>query len=432
MQIHRETRFIAQKMKIKVFISYPGEDVVFARKIKHLCESWGHNVFLAADAPNELVSNSHSGWLNKMLTNIEAADVFVLCLKESSQGARIQQVEWGHVVGKGIPKKCIVVHGGGWNPAYERVFAFVRNFQCFCCDDLKQVDLFRLSISTEPPEEDRFRLLQQLVIQAGTQLLLRYSGQFIFGRPQVLDKRKNFATSVDREIQMQMLREIRKNFPNEGIIAEEKTEKRMNLKLASEFVWTVDPLDGTLNFMGGDDRYCCGVGILRNGSPFMGAIFVPSRMELYTGGVGREAKCHSLSNGAVRVIHTSSEVGDLGDCHALSHINSESPRLDKCFENDFPRELHREVRRVWMWGSGLLAGVSVAQGCHHLFVQRITYPYDLVPYLPIIESAGGIWRTIPGDSSLCWDASNRDVGIVVACNQRIMNQVAQAFPYLGL
>jgi fructose-1,6-bisphosphatase/inositol monophosphatase family enzyme len=85
-----------------------------------------------------------------------------------------------------------------------------------------------------------------------------------------------------------------------------------------------------------------------------------------------------------------------------------------------------------MWGCGLLSGVSVAQGCHHIFVQRITYPYDLVPYLPIIQSAGGTWRTIPGGSSLSWDPENKDVGIVVACSEKILNEFVAKFPKLNI
>ncbi|HEX3799319.1 MAG TPA: inositol monophosphatase family protein [Verrucomicrobiae bacterium] len=414
---------------MNIFLSYPDTDRPFARQIKLFLREWGHEVFLAADEANNQIRGD--GWLDALIDRIEGSDIFILCLRESSLKAGIQKLEWTNVVVRNTPEKRIIIYDGDWNPLYESKFKCVRNFQCFRRDDLKDMESLELALSEEPPEEERFTFLERTVIEAGTQLLLRQSGEF-FGPHRVLDERKNCALSLDVEIQNQIISQIRARFPGDGIIAEEETERGISSDSTTGFVWTVDPLDGTLNFMRGDDKYCCGVGVLRDGLPFMGAIFVPSRMELFTGGVGRKAKCHSISSGAVKIINTDSEVKHLAECHALSHINSETPRLDLCFENDLPKRLHISVRRVWMWGCGLMAGVSVAQGCHHLFFQRVTYPYDLVPYLPIIESAGGVWRTIPKKPSLCWNASKENVGIIVACNEAIMKEFAAKFPELEL
>ena len=250
---------------------------------------------------------------------------------------------------------------------------------------------------------------------------MRYGAEPIYGPPRTLDPdKKNPPIDVDVEVQEQIVAKIRNAFPTDGIIAEEQTDTRRTKGGDSRYVWTVDPLDGTMNYLSGDDRFCCGVGLLVDGKPFMGAIYTPARMELCTGGVGRTAQCFSLANSSVKPFSSDQSVDELAGCHTITHINSDPRRLELCFENDLPRRLHQSVRRVWMWGCGLLSILSVARGGHHLFVQRITYPHDIVPGLAILEAAGGAWSTIPARASLCWDPDREHIGIVAASSDRIL------------
>lgn len=68
------------------------------------------------------------------------------------------------------------------------------------------------------------------------------------------------------------------------------------------------------------------------------------------------------------------------------------PRLNATrFAHDLPRRLHKEVRRVWMWSCALTA---LARGIHHLFVQRVNWPWDIAPGLALAHAAGGCFHSV--------------------------------------
>lgn len=413
---------------MNTFISYPDKDIKMARKVGEFCKQKGHEPFIARDSMHRL--SAHEGWLKALFSEIKRAEIFILCLNNSSINACTQQAEWGNVAVSRKRIKRIIVHLGEWNSEYEVHFPFVRNFQCFRLDDINDLKLFEMSLDPETPEEERFQFMQRLSIEAGTQLHLRYGGRAIFGEPLTIELRKNPALSIDVEVQEHIVMQIRKKYPYDGIIAEEKPERNFNAKTESGFMWLIDPLDGTLNFLGGDDRFCCGIGLLKQGQPYLGTIYVPSLMELYSGGIGREAKCLCLADGSVKCVHTDNSVRKLSECRTLFHFNTVPKRLEVCFENDLPRQLALSVKRVWMWGCGLLSAISVACGGHHVFLQRVTYPYDIIPALPILNSAGAVWQTIPSQSSLIWNPERKHVGIIVSSSETILNQVLKKFPYL--
>lgn len=80
-------------------------------------------------------------------------------------------------------------------------------------------------------------------------------------------------TDVDRDIQARMLQEIAIWFPADGVVAEEGTHRA---QLDREFVWVVDPLDGTNNYALGIPCYAVAVGVLRGGAPYAGVVHDPN------------------------------------------------------------------------------------------------------------------------------------------------------------
>jgi fructose-1,6-bisphosphatase/inositol monophosphatase family enzyme len=415
---------------MRLFISYPGRVQSMADKVAEVCRQQGHEPFVADHAPDDLVGPS--GWLTEICGHIERCDAFVLCLAQESLASKYQQLEWQHAI---ITEKNlrIAVHNGSWDPLYRQGFPFVETAQRFRIDTVENLNPFVQAVrKLGPPEEERFQFARRLVTEAGTRLMLRYSRVNLSGRPVVLDDRKNYATEIDREVQNLLTDEIRATYPRDGIIAEE-ADPRLRPEIANaEFVWTIDPLDGTLNFMIGDERFCCSIGLLRHGQPYLGVILVPSRMELYTGGVGRPAERRLLLDGTVQSLRSDASVVLLGDCCALTHVNSEDENIERCFEGDFPKRLHHAVRRVWMWGCGLLALTAVARGSHHLFVQKVTYPWDVAPGLAILHSAGGFSSSWPAPTRQPWVLSAQSPGgIVATCNERLMSTFFEHFAVPG-
>ena len=80
-------------------------------------------------------------------------------------------------------------------------------------------------------------------------------------------------TDVDVAIQAQLVEGIRACFPDDGLVAEEGLTLDPG---AREFVWVVDPLDGTNNFALGIPCFAVSIGILRDGLPHAGVVHDPN------------------------------------------------------------------------------------------------------------------------------------------------------------
>jgi len=80
-------------------------------------------------------------------------------------------------------------------------------------------------------------------------------------------------SSVDIEIQDKLIQKIKKEFPDHRILAEENTYTQK--KSCSDFMWVIDPLDGTKNFINMLPIFASAIGVLYKGTPIAGAIFIP-------------------------------------------------------------------------------------------------------------------------------------------------------------
>lgn len=93
-----------------------------------------------------------------------------------------------------------------------------------------------------------------------------------------LKGRGNLVTEVDRLAEKAILESIRSQFPDHAIVAEESGEHGKG----AEYVWYVDPLDGTTNYAHGFPIFAVSVGLVRNGQPIVGVVFAPALRELFT------------------------------------------------------------------------------------------------------------------------------------------------------
>ena len=88
------------------------------------------------------------------------------------------------------------------------------------------------------------------------------------------DHRNDPVTNADRDVQDFLVGEIARGFPDHGILGEEDDEKKSDDRApAPDFVWVLDPLDGTKNFLHGLPAYACSIGVLYRGEPVVGAVF---------------------------------------------------------------------------------------------------------------------------------------------------------------
>lgn len=88
---------------------------------------------------------------------------------------------------------------------------------------------------------------------------------------------KSFVTAADKEAERAIVAEIKKHFPDHGMVGEESGEE----KTASDFQWVIDPLDGTANFVNGIPLFSVSIAALKGGIPVAAVVYGPVGDSLY-------------------------------------------------------------------------------------------------------------------------------------------------------
>ena len=112
--------------------------------------------------------------------------------------------------------------------------------------------------------------------------LARGAGEILlghFGRRLTIEYKdeaqRDPVTSADKTCQEFLAKEIAKKFPDHGILGEEGPDDAEADTPAPDFLWVLDPLDGTTNFLNGLPLYASSIGVLYRGRPVAGALFIP-------------------------------------------------------------------------------------------------------------------------------------------------------------
>ena len=124
-----------------------------------------------------------------------------------------------------------------------------------------------------------------LTVEAAAVEMARGAGEILaghFGRQISIEykdkERRDPVTSVDKACQNYLSGEISKQFPDHGILGEESAggaESEEDHTPAPEFLWVLDPLDGTTNYLNGLPVYACSIGVLYRGHPIASALYLP-------------------------------------------------------------------------------------------------------------------------------------------------------------
>jgi myo-inositol-1(or 4)-monophosphatase len=95
----------------------------------------------------------------------------------------------------------------------------------------------------------------------------------------------DFVTEIDMQAERDIIETIHKHYPDHAVLAEESGERGEN-----EFVWIIDPLDGTTNFMHGFPQFAVSIAVQRRGRIEHGVVYDPLRQELFTTSRGEGAQ----------------------------------------------------------------------------------------------------------------------------------------------
>ena len=222
----------------------------------------------------------------------------------------------------------------------------------------------------------------------------------------------DFVTEVDQAAEEAIIDTILAAYPTHGILAEESGQSRG--ARSSEFVWIIDPLDGTTNFIHGFPVYCVSIALAVRGKVEQAVVYDPTRNDLFTATKGRGA---FLNERRIRV----SKRTQLKDCLISTGFPFRPGDNFKSYMNMMGEVMQRTagLRRP---GAAALDLAYVAAGFTDGFFESGLSIWDVAAGALLVTEAGGLVGNFTGEADFL---EQREC---LAGNPRIYGQLV---PILG-
>ncbi|XP_022747287.1 bifunctional phosphatase IMPL2, chloroplastic [Durio zibethinus] len=229
---------------------------------------------------------------------------------------------------------------------------------------------------------------------------------------EILDKEDlSPVTIADQAAEESMVSIILENFPSHAIFGEEKGWRCK--EKSTDYVWVLDPIDGTKSFITGKPVFGTLIALLKEGKPILGIIDQPVLRERWIGISGRK----STLNGQEVATRTCMEL-------SRAYLYTTSPHL---FNGD-AEEAFARVRdkvKVPLYGCDCYAYALLASGYVDLVIESGLRPYDFLALIPVIEGAGGVitdWNGHQLDWKASSDSRPTSFNVVAAGDKQIHQQ----------
>lgn len=237
------------------------------------------------------------------------------------------------------------------------------------------------------------------------QLLSKESSEIIkkyFRTSLTVESKSDYSpvTIADKLAEEKMRALIQKEFPSHGIIGEEFGSENSD----AEYVWVLDPIDGTKSFISGALSFGTLVALLKNGKPIIGVINHPILNELL---VGDNQTC--LLNGSKTQIRNCSKISD-ATLLTTEHFNIGKYQNQTKFD-----ELANKVKLYRNWGD-CYGYYLLATGYADIMIDSIMSIWDSMALIPIINGAGGMITDYQGNDPIIGNS-------IVASNKSIHSEV---------
>ena len=217
----------------------------------------------------------------------------------------------------------------------------------------------------------------------------------------------DFVTEVDQKAEEAIIETLLTAYPTHGILAEESGSEHG--AQGSDFVWIIDPLDGTTNFIHGFPVYCVSIALAVRGKVEQAVVYDPTRNDIYCATKGRGAY---LNERRIRV--------------------AKRTRMQECLiSTGFPYrpgdklksylamlgEVMSQCAGVRRPGAAALDLAYVAAGFSDGFFESGLKPWDVAAGSLLVTEAGGLIGNYTGESDFM------NVGECVAANPRVYGQM---------
>lgn len=216
--------------------------------------------------------------------------------------------------------------------------------------------------------------------------------------------KSDLVTEADLEAEKVIINLIQSNFPDHSILSEERGSTDNH----SDYLWILDPLDGTINYYYSFDYFATGLCLLEKGKLLISTIYNPVRDELF---FAERGKGTTMNNSIIRV----SDNSKLENSMVTTHLSSKDEARMKTIsvlDSVFRKSMHMRIL-----GSPFVTLPQIASGIFDVFFNIRTNPWDILPGTLIVEEAGGRVTDIYGGEITSQSTS------ILATNGKVHDQM---------
>jgi len=286
------------------------------------------------------------------------------------------------------------------------------------------MDIFKLKFADEDTKskyvdhelpddiESIFETALDCALSAG-ELITKYINDTVSKSQSIITKmsKQDFATQFDKRTENLIISKIKENFPSHEIIAEESTLEDDEFAFKDQVTWIIDPIDGTTNFLHGQNNVGICIGIKYKKKSILGIVYIPLWRELFFAVHGKGAYIMDLNNNnKIDRTHTNSKYGVISTrddlTSAICLLESGYHRHEahiKLFSNIVSELLCKyKVRGIRMFGCCSVHMCMIACGRGDIFFETGNLkPWDMVAGEVIVNEAGGYLSLANGDEFDC-------------------------------
>ena len=226
-----------------------------------------------------------------------------------------------------------------------------------------------------------------------------------FRKPRLVNDKEDQSpvTIADKNTELKIRELIEKKYPNHGILGEEFEKKDTD----SEYLWVIDPIDGTRSFIAGHKDFGTLIALLYNNKPIIGIINCPIHDERWVGLKGHQTTLNgkNIKTSDIKSLEKSYL------CTSGLYFDNEE------FRNSFKKlvnktKYHRFGGDCYMYG-------MVASGLIEIVVEDTLKAHDYMALIPILKGAGGEVTDKYGKEVNI----NSDGSIVASANQELHKKI---------
>ncbi len=184
---------------------------------------------------------------------------------------------------------------------------------------------------------------------------------------------KSPVTIADKETEEVIRDKIRKSFPDHGILGEEYE----NENLESEFIWVIDPIDGTRSYIAGHKDFGNLISLLHNNQPIIGIINCPAHNERWVGIKNTKSTCNGKEV----------ETSDINKIENAYLFTSGVYFYEPIFRKGF--EILKEKSKYFRLGGDCYMYGMLSSGLIDIVIEDTLKVHDYMALINVVEGAGG-------------------------------------------